>query len=142
MGNPFRYFCLVDWCDLCQIAASDDARGQEHLRICTVVHRIIAIGHVIADAGAERCPILVEGSNGDHVRDIDAADEGDAIGHQVIQGCDRVHIERCLRVGIDRRRHAADKEALQVRILSAQNGMDLDEATLPVERLQVMRHAP
>ena len=59
---------------------------------------------------------------------------------QLMQRCNRVHVERRLRIGVDRRRHAADEEALQVRILAAQDGVDLDEAPLPVERLEVMRH--
>ena len=49
-------------------------------------------------------------------------------------------VERRLAVGIDRRRHAADEEALQVRVLAAEHRVHLDELALPVERLEVVRH--
>ena len=49
-------------------------------------------------------------------------------------------VERRLAVGIDRRGHAADEEALQVRVLAAEHGVHLDELALPVERLEVVRH--
>jgi hypothetical protein len=44
-----------------------------------------------------------------------------------------------LRIRIDRGRHAADQEALQMRVLAAEDGVDLDEAALPVERFQIVR---
>ena len=49
-------------------------------------------------------------------------------------------VERRLAVGIDRRRHAADEEALQVRVLPAEHRVHLDELALPVERFEVVRH--
>ncbi len=52
---------------------------------------------------------------------------------------DGADVERRLRVRIDRRRHAADEEALQVRVLAAEDRVQLDELALPVERLEVVR---
>ena len=114
--------------------------GQQKLRIGAVVLRIVAIGHVVADAGADRGPVLVVGRNGQHVRQIDAADKGQAVGDQRVQRRDCLHIERGLGIRIDRRRHAADQETLQVRILAAEQGVDLDEAALKIERLKIVRH--
>ena len=43
--------------------------------------------------------------------------------------------------GIDRRGHAADEEVLQMRILAAEDRVDLDELALPVERFEIVRHS-
>ena len=51
----------------------------------------------------------------------------------------RVGVERGLLVQIDRRRHAADEEALEVRVLAAEDRVDLDHLALPLERLEVVR---
>ena len=41
-------------------------------------------------------------------------------------------------VGVDGRRHAADEKALEVRVLSAEHRVHLDELALPVERLEIV----
>src|ERR1019366_4987890 len=71
--------------------------------------------------------------------EIDTADEIHAVGDELIQCCNRLHIERRLGVGIDRSGHTADQETLRMRVLAAKKGVDLDEAALKIERLQVMR---
>ena len=42
--------------------------------------------------------------------------------------------------GSTRHRHPADEVGLRVGILAAQDGVDLDDFALPVQRLQVVRH--
>jgi hypothetical protein len=53
---------------------------------------------------------------------------------QLPHGGDRRDVDRRLLVRIDRRRHATDQKALQVRILAAQHRVHLDEVPLPAER--------
>ena len=139
MGNVFRNFRLVDRHHFREVTVVDNPGRQIELWIWTVVERIVSIGHVIADTGPQRRPLLVKAGNGDHVRNIDAADKGDPVGNQFVERVDRVQVERCLRIGIDRGRHAADEKALQMGILAAENGMNLDEAALPVERFEIVR---
>ncbi len=52
---------------------------------------------------------------------------------------DRVGVERRLLVRIHGRRHPADQEALEVRVLAPEDRVDLDHLALPVERLEVVR---
>ena len=94
MGDLLGDLGLIDGVEFRQIPVMDDARGQEQLGILAVVLRIIAIGHVIADAGADGRPVFVGGSNRQHIRDVDAADKIQAVGDELIQRCDRIHIER------------------------------------------------
>ena len=84
-------------------------------------------------------PILVERRNREQVRDVDLRHELARRGDERFQLRDRVHVDRRLAVGIDRRGHAANQEALQVRVLAAQHRVHLDELALPVEGLEVMR---
>src|SRR5208337_4943544 len=130
MGDPLADLGLVDRGDLRQIAAVDDARREKQFWIFAVVHWVVAVGHVIPDARADRCPIFVERRNRQYVREVDAADEVAAVGDQLLQGRDGAHVERRLRIGIDRGRHAADEETLQVGILAAQDGVYPNEAPL------------
>ncbi len=49
-----------------------------------------------------------------------------------------MHVDRLLAVGIDRDRHAPDEIGLEVRVLSAENGVPPDDVPLPLEGLEVV----
>ena len=99
-----------------------------------------AVGEVVLVAGAELRPVRVEAATAMHVRDVDLLHEVahllDALGDEG----DPLPVDDVGRVRVHRRRHAADEVRLEVRVLAAEDRVDLDDLALPVERLEVVRH--
>ena len=116
----------------------DHPRRVEQRGFVGVVHGVVAVDEVVAHAGALPCPVLVEAGDGEEVGDIYPADEVARLADEPLEPRDGAHVDGSLLVGIDRRGHATDEEALKVRVLASQHGVHLDKFALPVERLQIV----
>ena len=139
MRDVLRDLGLIERLDFRQVAAADDALRNELPRLRRAVFRVLAEHQVVADATAVTGPVLVERRDREQVGDVDLGHEVASRGGERLELGDRVSVQRRLAVGIHRRGHAADQEALQVRVLAAEHGVHLDELALPVERLEIVR---
>ncbi|MPM14565.1 hypothetical protein SDC9_60929 [bioreactor metagenome] len=133
----------IDVVDLAQVAVDDRAARQVQLlrREIVRVFRDVAIGQ----AGLRRQapaiePVTIEAADRDHVGDVDVAVE---LGRLVDDRGDEVqplHVDRADRadaVDVDRARHAAH-QPVRMRVLAAEDGVDLDDLLLQIKRLEVM----
>ena len=130
-----------------QIPTEDRAaRHEEGLWIQGRGVRKVAVGHEIARAFAVAFhePVLVKATDGEQVGYIDLGDElahqGDDLGDLL-----QPHLVDRGRRGARARMHAdgrgnAPDEHVRMRILAAEDGLQLHDLTLPGERVQVMRH--
>ena len=84
-------------------------------------------------------PVFVERRDREHVRDVHLAHELLGFRDDLLERCDRVNVERGLCVRVDGSRHTAHQEALEVRVLAAEDGVHLDELPLPLERFEIVR---
>lgn len=84
--------------------------------------------------------VLIKSGDGDNVRIIYFVDEIVAGLHQLLQVAQGELVDGLVIVHVDGAGHAADQE-VRVRVLAAQNGVDLDHVPLPDQGLEVMRHA-
>ncbi len=105
-----------------------------------IFHRILPVDQVISDSTTVRSPILVKGGHCQKIGDIHTSDEIARLVDQAAHLGDRSGVDRCLTIGVDRSGHATDEEALQMRILSAEDCVHADDVALPIERLEVVRH--
>ena len=135
----------VDRVDLREIAIQDHARGQE-----------VAAGWAVAVLGDTRrrrgsCrrpppmrgPVLVEGGDGQQVGDVDLVDELGVVAiRRASMQRDRARaLIAAGAVEVERRSPRRRPASLRVRVLAAEDGVDLDDLPLEVERLEVVRDA-
>jgi hypothetical protein len=95
--------------------------------------------HVVAHASAIAGPVLIEGCHCEEIRDVDLGHEFLGPGDQLFERRDGLDVERGLLIRIHRGGHTADQEALEMRVLAAEDRVYLDELALPFERLEIMR---
>ena len=144
MGDGFLHLLRVVRVhrqNLAQIAVQDRAaRELELARVAEAIGRQIAVGQVIGQAAADGAPVLVKRRDGQQVGNINLFDEGLGVGQQFANVGETLGVDGVGLVDVQRARRAAD-EIIRVRVLAAENRVDLDNFLLPFQRLEVMRHA-
>ncbi len=130
----------VEGLDLGEVLAADDARGEEEARLLRVVQGVLPVDEVVAHAAPVARPVLVERGHREQIGDVDPGHEVAGLRHQPAHESDRAHVDRGLLVGVHGGGHAAHQEALEVRVLAPEHGVDLDDLALPVERFEVVGH--
>ena len=102
----------------------------------------VAVGEEVAHAFALRCPVLVETGDGQRIRHIHLIHEFAHLVDDVLHLGQPHHVERggafVFRIDADGAGHAADHE-VGMRVLAAEDGVQLDHVALPGERVEVMR---
>ena len=84
--------------------------------------------------------ILVKSGDGHDVRVVHLVDEVVAGLHQLFQVAQGKLVDGLVIVHVDGAGHAAHQE-VRVRVLAAQDGVDLDHVPLPDQGLEIVRHA-
>ena len=126
--------------NLAEVLVEDDAaRELELRRIADPVLRNIAVGHVAAQASAVFGPFRIERSDGQQVGNVQALDNLLRLNDEVVHHVQPLHVDGVVTLQIDRRRDAAH-QIVRMRILAAENGVDLDDFLLPLEGFQIVRH--
>src|SRR5512139_2761236 len=136
MAHIFHNFGLVHRKDLAEVLVLDDAPRQPQVRsVRRSVIRELAAGEEVTYASAITCPVLVERGDREQVGDIYLRDEIVCLLREAGDERYASGVQGILAVGINRDSHAAHKVCLGVRVLRAEERLDLDDMTLPVERL-------
>ena len=91
-------------------------------------------------AAAPLGPVLVERGHGQQVGNIDLVDELIGLADETRNKIKPLGVDGGDFVDVDGARHAAD-QIVRVRILAAEDGVDLDDFFLPLERVEIVRHA-
>ena len=131
----FGDLALVNHMHLAQILLQDCSRREPHIAVGIGE---LAIAHVVANPASDRGPILVERRNRQQIGDVDLFDEVLRFFQKALDFDQLLGIERILGIGVDRNRHAPHQEGLRMRILAAQDGVNLDHVLLPLQSLQIM----
>ena len=148
MGHEFLDLvgiAKVDRVNFGEIAVDDRALRQQQVRrrIIIGVFGHVAIGqHRLARQAAAIEPVLVERSDGHDVRQIDLIVEFDGPINDFSDVVQALHIDRADAadaVHVDRAGHAAH-QPVRMRVLAAEDGVDLDDLLLEIERFEIMRH--
>jgi hypothetical protein len=135
----------VDFVDLGEIAADDGAARQQQVGGAVVVGLVgdVAVGqHALRRQAAAVRPALVERGDGQQVGDVDLLDELNGAVDDALDQVQAFHVDRPHRAGVvdvDGAGHAAH-QPVRVRVLAAEDGVDLDDLLLEIEGLQVVRH--
>ena len=139
-----RHVTHVDVVDFFEIAVNDRAARHQHARPVVGLVGKVAIGkHGLArEAAADCAPVLVEGGDRLEVGNVDLVDDRDGLIDDAADHVQALDIERSDRadiVDVDRARNAAD-QPVRVRVLAAEDRLDLHQLTLKIERFEVVRH--
>ena len=130
----------IDFVDGGEIASQDGTR-RDAVRAGGIglVLRQFAPAQEVAQPLTQRGVVQIVGRDGEEVGEIDLLDEGLHLVDRVADDGEHVGVERHVAVGVDGEGDAADDE-VGVRVLAAEDGVNLDEVGLGVQRLQVVRH--
>ena len=102
------------------------------------VRREVAVAQEVAEPFTLRRPVLVEAGDRQRVRHVDLVDELAHARDDVLHLRQPLGVDRRVRVEVDRVRHAADHE-VRVRVLAAEDRVQLRDVALPGERVEVVR---
>ena len=136
----------IDRMDLAPVAIDDGAAGQLVGALVVVDLGMLAkVHHVETSQSAAMQParMLVQRSDGQHIRQIDVAVERIALVDARLDKIQALHVDggsgRAILVDIDGARHATNK-VVGVRVLATKNGLNLDPLFVLVKRLKVVRN--
>ena len=104
------------------------------------VGRKFAVAEIVVQAAAVLGPVLVERGHGQQVGNVNLVDELVGLADEPRNQVEPLHVDGGNLVDVDGARNAADK-VVRVRILAAEDGMDLDDFLLPLQRVEIVRHA-
>ena len=96
-----------------------------------------AVGEVVGETTAVACPLLIEGSDGEQVRNVDLVDEFVGLADETRDEIEALRVDGRNFIHVDGARHAAD-EVIRMRVLAAEDRVDLDDFLLPLKRVEVM----
>ena len=136
----------IDRVDLAPVAIDDGAAGQLVRALVVADLGVLAVVHDVEarqTAAVEPARLLVQRADGQHVGQIDVAVERVALVDARLDEVEPLHVDgrprRAIAVDVDGAGHAAH-QVVGVRVLAAEDGVDLDPFLLQVQRLQVVRH--
>ena len=123
-----------------QVAVQDCPAGELELaRIANPVRRQVAVAQVIGQTAAHRAPIFVERGDGQQVRDVHLIDEGLGLVQQGADIGQSLGVDRVGIVDVDGAGNTAH-EVIWMRVLAAEDGVNLDDFLLPFQGLEVVGH--
>jgi hypothetical protein len=114
------------------------ARQPESSGIAAGVGWKVAVGQKVADALTQASPVLVKGGNQQQVGDVDLFDKLPRLSRQRPELSDALRIDGVLFGWVHGHRHATHQIGLGMRVFASQQGVDLDDLALPVQRLQIV----
>ncbi len=122
-----------------QVAIEHDAaRILECLRLAVTLRGKFAVAEVVGQAAAPTGPVLVERGNGQQVGNIDLVDELVGLADQTRDQVEPLGVDGGYFIHVDGAGNAAH-QVIRMRVLAAEDGVDLDDFLLPVERVKIVR---
>ena len=123
-----------------QVAIQNRATGKlEVVGLSVAARGQITIGQIILQPTAVAGPLFVEARDRHQVGNIDLFDKFFSLLDEAADMVQPLHIDGVHLFRIERARHPAH-QVIRVRVLAAENGMDLHDLLLPLQRFQIMRH--
>ena len=124
--------------DFFQIPIEDHpTRKLELGRFRVAIRGQIAVCQVVLETATNRPPIFIERGHRHQVRQIDLFDELFGMIQQLFHMSQTFSIDGIRLIQIDRARRPSN-QIIGMRVLAAENGMNLDDFFLPLQSLQVM----
>ena len=130
----------IDGMDVRQVAIENHAAGiLEGLRLAVALGGKFAVAEVVRQSAAPTGPVLVEGGNGQQVGNVDLVDELIGLADEARDQVEPLGVDGSHFVHVDGAGNSAH-QIIRVRILAAEDGVDLDDFLLPLQRVEVVRN--